>query len=64
MVVYTLIPALMRQKQADLSEVAAILVYIVSPRTDWATEKPCLKKNKNQKSKTENQKLKRNKTQN
>ena len=48
LVVYTLIPALMRHKQADLSEVAAILVYIVSPRTDWATEKPCLKKNKTQ----------------
>ncbi|CAO2577223.1 hypothetical protein LEMLEM_LOCUS19 [Lemmus lemmus] len=42
-----LIPALGRQRQADLCEFKASLVYRASSRTGTkATEKPCLKKQK------------------
>ena len=37
-----LIPALGKQRQADLCEVEASLVYIASYRSPRATEKPCL----------------------
>ena len=40
-----LIPALLRQRQMDLCEFKASLVYRVSSRTgSIATEKPCLRK--------------------
>ena len=42
-----LILALGRQKQVDLCEFKASLVYIVSSRTAGATGRPCLKKTKN-----------------
>ena len=45
----SLIPALGRQRQADLYEFDASLVYRISSRTDshdCYTEKPCLKTNK------------------
>ena len=42
-----LVPALRRQRQADLCEVEASLVYRASARTGpKATEKPCLEKPK------------------
>ena len=44
-VVAPLIPALRRQRQVDLCEFEASLVYGASSRTgSVATEKPCLKK--------------------
>jgi hypothetical protein len=41
-----LILALGRQRQEDLCEFEEILVYRLSSRTARATEKPCLKKQK------------------
>ena len=47
-----LIPALERQRQADLYEFEASLIYRASSRTGFkATEKPCLKKPKNKQTK-------------
>jgi hypothetical protein len=47
MVATHLIPALVRQRQVDLSEFEASLVYRVSSRTARATQRnPVLKKNK------------------
>ena len=40
------IPALGRQRQADLCEFKASLIYSVSSRTARATKRPCLKKKK------------------
>ena len=41
-----LIPAFGRQRQVDLCETEASLVYIVTSRTAGATGRPCLKKTK------------------
>ena len=50
-----LIPALRRQRQVDLYELEASLVYRVSSRTARATQKPCLTKtNKQTKTTTNN----------
>ena len=42
-----LIPALGRQRQVDLYEFEASLVYRVIPNSQCYTEKPCLRKQRN-----------------
>ena len=54
LVVYTLISALIHKKQADLSELGARLMYIVSLRIARATQRSLVPKPKNQNAKTEN----------
>ena len=55
-VVHTLIPVLGRQKQADLCEFKASLVYRVSSRTVKATQRsPVLKNKTKQTNKQKNQ---------
>ncbi len=50
-----LIPALGRQRQADLCEFETCLVYRASSRTgSKATEKPCLEKQKKKQTKKKN----------
>lgn len=39
MMAYLLVPALRRHRQADLSDLQASLVYVVSSRTAWGTQK-------------------------
>ena len=52
----SLVPALQRQKQADLCEFEASLVYIASFRTgSIATGKLCLERKKQNKTKKESQ---------
>ena len=54
-----LIPALGRQRQTDwISEFKASLVYIVSSRTAWATQRKPVLKNKQTKNQTKKQKNK------
>ena len=49
----TLIPPLGRQRQVDLSEVVAILLYVVSsPDIQGYTDRPCLKKTEQNKKPT------------
>ena len=53
----SLIPALGRQRQVDLREFKASLVYRMSSRTDSkATEKPCLEKKQTNKKKKKKKK--------
>ena len=57
-----LIPALRRQRQADLCEFEASLVYRDSFRSGFkAIEKPCLKKQKKKKRKKKKKKKKKKK---
>lgn len=44
-----LIPVLKKQKQADLSELQATLVYTISSRSGGHTVRPCHKKTNKQK---------------
>jgi hypothetical protein len=55
---HPLVPATGRQRQADISELKANVVYRASSQTARATQRNCLKKTKKQKNKQTNKKKK------